>query len=125
MATLPVATRNASVNAVASKVNDGTGPGRLKIRNSSNTVLVDITFADPAFGSASGGAASLTNGASIAGTATAAGTATNYVITDSDGVEILSGTVGISGAEINLSSVTLNVGDTVTITSLNIVQASS
>lgn len=125
MATLPVATRNASVNAVAAKVNDGSGPGRIKIRNPSNVVLVDIAFADPAFGSASGGAASLTGGASISGTAIASGTATNYIICDSDGVEIMSGSVGLSGAEINLSSVNLNIGDTVTITSLNIVQAAS
>lgn len=123
MATLPVATRNAAVDAVANKVNDGTTAGRLKIRNAALQVLVDIPFADPAFAAASGGSASLNGGNSISAIASATGTATNYIITDSDGVEIMSGTVGTTGAEINLSSVAINQNDTVTITSLNLIQA--
>ena len=125
MATLPVATRNAALNAVAPMVDEAGSPGHLLIQNSGGTTLVSIPFLKPAFAAASGGSTSLAGGNSISGTVATAGTASQSQIVDSAGTVIMSGTVGTTGAEINISSVTLSVNDTVTITSLNIVQAAS
>ena len=84
------------------------------------SVLATIPLSNPA-GTVSGGV--LTFSAPISDTsADATGTAAEARIrTDAGGTDVVTGlTVGTSGANINLSSVGINTGDTVTITSATI-----
>lgn len=79
--------------------------------------LVECVFATTLAGAASSG--QLTLGTVNSGTATAAGTAAIARIYKSDGTTmVMEGlTVSTSGANINLSSITIAINDTVTVTS--------
>ena len=83
-------------------------------------VLVSITLQAPSFSYASGvGSATATLlGVPLSGNAVATGTAAKAEFRDKNGVTIISGlTVGTSGSDINLNSVSVNSGQSVTITS--------
>lgn len=98
----------------------GSGAGTIKFYTASfGQLMCTITFADPAFAGAVNGAASTVAGA-LSGTVTLAGTNTMAVfrIEDSDANSVLTGSVGTSGADINLTSTTFNQNDTLTINSL-------
>ena len=59
-------------------------------------------------------------GFGTAGTANAAGTAASWVLYTSGAAAIASGTVGTSGADINLSSVSFSVSGTITLTAFSL-----
>ncbi len=113
--TLSTTARNAACAAVVALPNQGSGPGKLRIRGGSTT-LCDITLADPAFGAPSTGTATAA-GLPLSGTGAANGTADNFQILDSDGNVLWSGTAGTSGTDAILSSTTIAIGGTVTVTS--------
>lgn len=112
------ATRNAIADLVADAHDAGAGAGELLIRDGSNNVLVTIPLADPAFGAASSGAVAATvpRGA----VATASGTAANFITRDSNGTQILAGSVtaGGGGGDITLSSTSITSGEAVIIDAL-------
>jgi hypothetical protein len=112
-------TRTALANTAVDLLDAGAGAGLLKFLNSVDTVLCTITLADPAFGAASGPTALL---ASVprTGTVGVSGTITKFWMTDSNSLAAttIAGTVGTSGADINLSSVTVSVNDVIQIDSL-------
>jgi hypothetical protein len=88
------------------------------------TDIVAIDFADPAYAAAAWDAgnswadAALTGGSAISGTATASDTAAGFRIIDKDENILFTGSVGTSGADINLNNVNITNGQTVTITAL-------
>lgn len=86
------------------------------------TTLVAITLSDPSF-TESGGVITMA-GAPKSGVATGAGTAAVARIKDGGGTTKVNNlTCGTSGAEINLNSTTISVGQTVTLTSGTITHA--
>lgn len=87
--------------------------------------LVTCTWAAAIAGAASGGA--LTLNAIPAGTATGAGTAAIARIYKSDGVTmVMEGlTVGTSGANVNITNLSIAVSDTVTVTSGTITEGNA
>lgn len=105
------------MQAVIDNVDAGSGAGKLKIRDSSNVVLATFTLADPS-GTASNGTLTWDFDPDISDTsADASGTAANAIITDSDDTTVVSGlTVGTSGTDVILDSVSITAGQTVTIT---------
>ena len=114
------ACRTALCNAAVDRIDlgsGGAGLGKLKFLTSADTVLCTITLANPAFGAASG-AAALLLGVPLTGTVTVAGTCTKFYFTDSADTTVIAGSVGTSGQDINLSSVTFSVNDVVQIDSL-------
>jgi hypothetical protein len=123
--TYTTAAKNSRLDAVATLINAGAGAGKLKIRNSSNTVLATIPLADPCAAAAAGAVLTIDCDPDISDTsADASGTADNAIITDSDDVTVISGlTVSTSGADINLDSVSITAGQTVTITAATITHA--
>lgn len=124
MPTLATAARNAAIAAVANLIDAGAAAGKLKIKDAS-TVLATITLADPAFGSPATG---VVTGASFPRSDTSAdasGDADNFELTDSDDTVVVSGTVGTSGADINLDNTSINATQNVTINSLTMTQPSS
>jgi hypothetical protein len=126
--------RNAAVNAVAALIDGGSAHGNLYIRTGaaptnttdadSGTLLSTLPMSDPAFGSAAGGTATanaITSDTNIAAT----GTAGHFRGKDSNGVTVLQGSCGTSGADINFDSVSFIAGGTCAISSLTLTQPAS
>lgn len=122
--TYPTAAKAARMTAIRDLIDAGSGPGKLKIRNSSDTVLATILLADPS-GTVSGGTLTFDFDPDVSDTsADATGTAANAIITDSDDVTVVSGlTVGLSDADIILDSLSINAGQTVTLATGTITHA--
>lgn len=125
--TLPTASRNTLIDALFDLIDAGTGAGTLLIGTTAmGTTLATLTFSDPAFGAASGGvatASAITSDTSAAAT----GTAAACRFQDSDSTAVLDGSVTATsgGGDIELSSVSITAGDTVSISSLTGTQPAS
>jgi hypothetical protein len=97
MLTLTTAIRNTMTDAIVDSLDAGAGPGTIQIRSgtrpadpattATGTLLATVTCADPAFGSASSGAATISDPAAV--TAVATGTATWFRALDSNGGRVL------------------------------------
>lgn len=109
--------KNSRLTVVKDAIDAGSAAGVLEIGTSGmGTVLASISLADPC-GSVSSGVLTFTMPQSDTN-ADATGTAAEARVKDSNGTVIISGlTVGTSGANINLSSVSITAGDTVTLNS--------
>lgn len=124
---LAAASRSAAADAVVDRLDAGSGPATIEVRTGSQpatpatgatgTLLVTFTLNDPAFGSASAGAAALGVSPAVTATGVADGTAGWFRAKDSDGNVVLDGACGTSGAELNLSTTTISTGLSVSITS--------
>lgn len=125
--TLSNASRSAMCDALVDLADAGAGAGKVRIYDGSRpagpgtavsgqTLLAELTFSDPAFGAASNGVATAS---SITGdsSADATGTASWFRVLDSNNTAIWDGSVGTSGADLNLSSVSIVAGGAVNITS--------
>lgn len=103
----------------------GTGTAVLQIRSGpqpasadnadAGTLLASFNLPNPAFGAAVGGVA--TANPISATTGSAAGTAGHFRVKDRNGTTVMDGSVGTSGADLNLNTVTISVGVNVEITS--------
>ncbi len=111
------AVRTILADAAVDQVDAGSGAGKIRIRAGSTT-LCDIALADPAFGAAVNGVASLSS-LPRSGTAVASGTADNFQALDSDNNVKFSGSVTATGGggDLTLDTVTINNGETITINS--------
>lgn len=111
------AVRNGLADYVVDTIDAGAGAGALVIMTSGDVEVATLTFSDPAFGAAAGGTATA-NSISDDTNATG-GTAALFKVQDSDTNEVFRGTVTATGGggDIELSSVSIGVGDTVSITS--------
>lgn len=113
------ALRTARMEEVVAAIDAGAGAGKLKIGTAGmGTVLATLTLADPC-GVVSGDVLTFDFDPDISDTsADNTGTAAAATITDSADNVIVSGlTVGTSGTNIVLDSVSITAGQTVTITS--------
>ena len=120
--------RNAKVDAAVDKLDVGTGTagGTIKIYTgsqpatpataASGTLLATVVLPNPAFGSASGGSATLNDPASV--NAVATGTAGWARFADRDGAVVFDGDVTATGGGgvVTLSSTSLTSGGPVDIT---------
>jgi hypothetical protein len=121
----------AACNAVVDLLDGGAGAATVKIYGDAQptdadtaigaqTLLATLTCSDPAFGNAADGAPGATATASaITGdsSADATDTATWFVAADSNGLAVIEGSVGTSGADMNLNSIEVTTGVAVDITS--------
>lgn len=112
------AVRNTLADAIDDAVNAGAGAGTLEFQTSGDAEVATLTFSDPAFGAASSG--TITAGTITDDTNATGGTVSKFRIFDSNSTEVLSGTVTATGGggDIELSSVSVGAGDTVSLTSL-------
>jgi hypothetical protein len=102
---------------------DGTQPTNANTAISTQTLLVSLTVAG-SFGTDSNG--TITLGSVTSGTAVASGTASFFRIVKSDGTTVvMDGSVGTSGADMNLNTTTVASGQTVSITAGTIIRANS
>lgn len=117
--TLTTAGRNYGADGVVDQLNNGTISWRA---SDGTTVLATTTLGANAFAAASGGSASLSGVPLTSAAAEAAGTVALALFMTSGSTEIFRCAVGTSGADINLTSVAVAVGETITISSLTYTQ---
>jgi len=124
---LAAARKNEMLDAIADNCNSGklriysgSVPANADASLGGATLLAELTMNATAFGAASGG--TITANAITADTsADNTGTASFFRIFQSDGTTVVyQGTVGTSGADLNLNSITINAGVQVQVTSLTL-----
>jgi hypothetical protein len=99
------------------RIYDGTQPATADTALSGQVLLAELTFNATAFGAASAGVSTANAITQDAG-ADATGTAAWFRALKSDGTTVLfDGSVGTSGANINLNSVAISAGAAVQVTS--------
>ena len=113
-----VAIRNSVADLVVDLIDAGAGAGYIEFQTSGDVEVATCPFGDPAFGAAATGTATanaITDDSSATG-----GTIAKFRIKDSDNTEVFSGTVTVTsgGGDIELTSVIIGAGDTVSMTSL-------
>lgn len=121
----------AACNAIVDLIDAGAGPGLVRIYNGTQatdpdtaigaqTLLAELTCSDPAFGNAADaapGGRATANAVTSDASANNTGTASWFRVVDSNDVAILDGSVGTSGADMNLDSTSIVTGVEVAITS--------
>lgn len=107
------AVQNAIADLITARIDAGSGPGTLKVYTgtlpenlspSGSTLLATFTLADPVAAGASSGVAVWDFDPDITAIVAADGTAGWFLIEDSTGADVLGGTVGTSGADLNFSA---------------------
>ncbi len=119
--TLTTAARNAACDAIVDLLDGGSGDstGDIAFSTSAPATLCVCTLAATAFGSSSSGTA--TAGTIAAGTVSGSSNPSTVALAlfrNKANTEIFRCAVGTSGSDINLSSVSVNDGDTITVSSL-------
>lgn len=126
------ATTIAMCDALVDLIDGGAGAGTLKIYSdaqgadpdaqATTGLLATLTFSDPAFGAAatSGSNAVATASAITDESSSTSGTAASFLVEDSNGANIFTGTVSTSGADLNLNTTTIPSAGTVSITSMTV-----
>jgi hypothetical protein len=116
----------ALANSGLLRIYDGTQAATADTAVGAQVLLAELTLNATAFGAASNGVATagaITQDAS----ANAAGTATWFRVLDSGGVDVtdnlFDGSVGTSGADLNLNSVAISAGAAVSISSFTYTQS--
>jgi hypothetical protein len=128
---LSTAARTAAADAVVDLLDAGSGAATIEIRSGSQpatanttatgTLLATFTLADPAFGAASSGVATMASTPRTT-TGVAAGDAGWFRAKDSSGTAVYDGSVTATGGggQIELATVTISVGLTVELTSATV-----
>lgn len=121
--------RDAQLNAITTAVGSA---GKLAIYNgtrpatggTATTKLAEFTLGSP-FSAASSGGGPISPTLPSNVTALTGGTATWFRITTSAGAFVLDGSVGTSGADLNLNTTTISGGGTVSITGFTITRGNA
>jgi hypothetical protein len=114
--THPTAVRNAIADLVVDRVDAGAGAGTIQFQTSADAQVATLTYSDPAYGNAAAGTAtanSITSDTNATG-----GTVAKSRHFDSNSTEVFATAVGTSGSDINMSSLSVGSGDTVSMSSL-------
>jgi len=114
---------NAKVNAVCALCNagklriyDGSQPANADAEITTQVLLAELTFGNPAFGSAVDGVATA-NAITADSSANATGTAAWFRVVKSDGTtKLFDGSVGTSECNLNLDNVSIVLGGSVSVT---------
>jgi hypothetical protein len=107
--------RDGIANLVVDAIDAG-GAGTLEFQTSGDVEVATLTFAATAFGASSSGTA--TAAAITSDTDATGGTVAKFVVKSGGAATIFSGAVATTGSDINLSSLTVGAGDTVSISAL-------
>lgn len=131
---LATAAANAAADAIAALANGGSIKGYTAgsgVPADANTAITDqvllftCTLANPAFGSAVAGVATA-NAIGSDTSADATGTLAFFRVLKSDGVTcVWQGTVGTSGANLNLPTLSIVAGETISASAMTFTQAAS
>ena len=116
--THPALVRTGIADFVVDQLDEGTPPGTLVFQTSGDVEVATLTFANPAFGAASNGTA--TAGAVVSDTSATGGTIAKARWKNNAGTDkvLCSVTATGGGGDIELSSVVVSAGQTVSLSSL-------
>lgn len=120
--TLTTASRNAAADAIADSVDNGTtdANGDLVGYTSGDVEVFTCAMSNPAFGAAATGVCTA-NAISDDTNATGGSLSGGYfTLQDRDNTEVIRGDINTSGAELNMSSLTIGAGDTVSVSALTL-----
>jgi hypothetical protein len=114
----PVAVRNGLADFVVDQLDEGTPPGKLVFQTAGSVAVATLTFAATAFGTAAGGTA--TANAIVSDTNAVGGTIAKAELRNAAGTAkvLCSVTATNGGGDIELSSVVISAGQTVSMSSL-------
>ena len=121
--TLTTAARDVMCDALVDDIDGGTTDttGDLVLKTSGDVTVATLTWtATPAFGNSSTGVATMNT---INDDTNAAGgdlTGGYHMFQDRDNAEVFRGSIGTSGADLNISSLNIGVGDTVSCSSYTV-----
>lgn len=115
--TISTSAANVLCDGIVDLIDNG-GAGTFEIQDG-GVVLAELAFGSPAFGAAVAGVAT-SNAISDDTSANNTGTADTFQIKAGTGEVVLSGSVGTSGEDINLNTVSITTGDSISITSLTV-----
>lgn len=107
--------RSTLATAVRDAIDNGPAAGKLVFMTSGDVTVATLTMSDPC-GSVLNGV--LTFSAISSDTNAVGGTVAKFKLTTSDNINVLFGAVGTSGSDINLSTLSVGAGDTVSVSSL-------
>jgi len=112
------AVRTGISDFVVDQLDEGTPPGKLVFQTSGGTAVATLTFANPAFGNASAGIA--TANAIVSDTNAVGGTIAKAELRNAAGTAkiLCSVTATSGGGDIELSSIVISAGQTVSMSSL-------
>jgi hypothetical protein len=119
--------RNSMCNALVDAIDAGSTNANGKIRGYTAafaSMLFECDFANPAFGAAASGVATA-NAIADETSAPAAGDAAVGRVVDRDLATVFEFTIGTSGADLILNSVSISLGAVVSITSMTVTQPAS
>ncbi len=121
--------RNAALDAVLDVLNggklriyDGAQPTDADTALGAQVVLAELAL-NATFGAAASAATKTANAITSDSSADATGTATWFSLLTSANIRVIDGTVGTSGANLNLNSVAISSGATVSVTALTVTMA--
>lgn len=121
--TYSAATKTARMTAVRDQIDAGSAGGKLEIGTTAMAAVLHTTTLDTVCGTVSGSTLTM-SGFPKTTAATATGTAAAARIRDSDNNDVVTGlTVGLSGADVILDSLSITNGQNVTISSAAITHA--
>lgn len=116
--------RNALANAFDDLMNTGSGTSNLKLETAGDVEVATFNLQNPAFGAASTGVITA-QGTPIQDTSATGGTVAQGSLYNRNGDKVSESPAGTSGTEIIMSSLTVGVGETVTLTALTVTQPAS
>lgn len=117
--TLETSLRNVLADAITGELDTGATFAQMLLETSGDVEVATIVFQNPSFGSASTGVITL-NGVPLSDTNATGGTVAQFSLEDRDGTKALEGVVQVSGADLDLSSLSVGATDTVELTSFTI-----
>lgn len=121
---LSTAAQRAALDAITALL-DGGGDIQFAVNNTFASILATLSLNSDSFAAAAGAApatAAMNTGTPVSAAASASGTCTAFRFRTSGGTEVLRGTVGTSGADINFNSNVFASGTTVTLSSFTLSQ---
>lgn len=130
-ATLPTLSRNAACDAVVDLIDRGTGPGYINFLEAGGTIAAHLHFnITAAFGAAATGVATMVTDPAVTNGSTAAGgTVSTASIYSLGGTSVMTGITCAAAAatttQIQLSTLTIGAGDTVTLSSMTVTMPAS
>ena len=117
--TLETGLRNTLADAIDTHINTGGGTAQLKFETSGDVEVATIDLQNPAFGAAATGVITLA-GTPLSDSSATGGTVAQFSIYDRGATKVLEGTVSTSGADINITSVSVAATEVVQLTSFTI-----
>lgn len=106
-------------DALADEMDVGAGTSNMKLQTSGDVEVATINFPNPAFGNSSSGVVTLL-GVPLEDASATGGVVAQFSLFDRNGDKQLEGVVAVSGADLDLSSLTVGATDTVELTAFTI-----